>query len=106
MIYIPVYICYMSFGTFVFSVEEEKIHSHLENVLHLQSCLFLNIVGRISVSMQNMSAFLKDSFVSTKLLYVANVWQILLVFCWLSEQCHQFCQESDEIWEKALIWML
>lgn len=58
----------MSFGTFVFSVEEEKIHSHLENVLHLQSCLFLNIVGRISVSMQNMSAFLKDSFVSTKLL--------------------------------------
>lgn len=56
MIYIPAHVYYMSFGTFVFSVEE-KTHSHLENVLHLQSCLFLNIFGRISDSMQNMSAF-------------------------------------------------
>lgn len=69
MIYIPVKACNMSSGTFVFSVEEEKIHSPFKNVLYLQSWnLFLNIFGRFGVSSQNMLTFLIDPFVKTKFL--------------------------------------
>lgn len=37
------------------------------------------------------------------LLQDANAWQMLLDSTWLSEHCHQFCQESTEMW--ALIWV-
>lgn len=51
-----------------------------------------------------MSTFLIDPFVKSEALVRANAWQILLDSSWLSEQCHEFCQESAEIWERALIW--
>lgn len=52
-----------------------------------------------------MLTFLIDPFVKTKLLKDVNAWQILLDSSGLSEQCHHFCQESAEMWKRALIWI-
>jgi len=65
--------------------------------------LLSNVFGRIRVSTQNMSTFLIDPFVQSEALVRANAQQILLDSGWLSEQCHQVCQESAEIWKRALI---
>lgn len=65
----------MSFGTFIFSVKKKFIpFFKMSYASKLE--LTLKLFGRISVSSQNMSAFLIDPSVKCEAL--VRAWQILL----------------------------